>query len=182
MTIKESVLKGVYLVESPIREDERGFLKELIRKNELERSLDFSFNLAQLNHSRSKKNSLRGIHVSPCSKIIYCINGNVQSVIVDLKRNSPTFGKHLSLVIGEENMTVIIIPPYCGNSYLTLSESADYLYLLDESWQPGKEYGIIWNDPSLNINWKIKGEPILSQKDKQNLSLNDYLRKMGFRL
>ena len=90
---------------------------------------------------------------------------------MDFRKNSPTFGKHISIVLGEENKSCVFIPAFCGNSYLVLSEDADYVYLTNEEWSANREIGILWNDPNLKIDWMLEGEPILSEKDKNNPTL-----------
>jgi len=107
---------------------------------------------------------------SPWNKLIYVPNGKVQSVIVDLRKDSKTFGKYQSFVIGEDNKASIFVPKGCGNSYLVLSDEADYTYLTDQEWEPDVEHGILWNDPDIGIDWMLKGEPVLSEKDKDNSS------------
>ena len=130
-----------------------------------------------MNHARSSKNTLRGIHIAPWNKLIYVTSGNVKAVIVDLRENSATFGKYESFVIGDDNRSSIFIPKGFGNSYLVLSEDADYTYLTDEEWSPNREVGVIWNDPTLNIDWGLAEQPILSPKDQQNPSLKEVFPK-----
>ena len=137
----------------------------------MEKIIGKSFVVKQVNHSRSSKNTLRGIHAAPWDKLIYVTKGKVQSVIVDFRKNSPTFGKYISIVLGEENKSCVFIPAFCGNSYLVLSEDADYVYLTNEEWSANREIGILWNDPNLKIDWMLEGEPILSEKDKNNPTL-----------
>lgn len=166
--ITPATLNGVFKIERPTFPDDRGFFRESVRVGDLEQKLGYSFNVKQMNHSRSTKDTLRGIHVAPWNKMIYVTSGTVQAVIVDARKDSPTFGKYESFIIGEDNKASIFIPKGCGNSYLVLSEDADYTYLTDEIWSPGKEHGIIWNDPDLAIKWELTGEPLLSEKDLQN--------------
>ncbi len=171
-TITETELKGVFTINRNIISDERGFFREVFRKDGLEKELGVTIDLVQANHSRSQKGVLRGIHRAAWSKLIYVPNGVVQSVIVDLREDSESFGKYLSVTLGEENKVALFIPPYFGNSLLVLSSQADMTYLVTDYWQPGKEVGIIWNDPDLKINWLIDN-PILSPKDEQNLTIKD---------
>ncbi len=166
-----STIPGLIQIQRPVYTDERGFFKETVRIAELEKELGSPFRVAQMNHARSKKNALRGIHTAPWNKLIYVANGKVQVVIVDLREDSETFGKHESFILGEDNRSSIFIPAHCGNSYLVLSENADYLYLADQEWVPNKEIGIAWNDPDLSIEWKIEGEALLSEKDRKNPTL-----------
>ncbi len=171
-TITETQIPGVYIIESPTFEDERGFFRETFRLPELEARLGFNFNLAQDNHSRTSKGYLRGIHCAPWNKLVYCIRGEVQDVIVDLREGSSTFGKHLSINMGEKNRVRVFVPAGCGHGFLALSEETDFHYLTDQLWEPEKEVGIIWNDPDLNISWQINN-PKVSVKDQENKFLKE---------
>lgn len=167
--ITKTSIEGLVSIKRSTFPDDRGFFRESARIKEIEEATGIEFKVAQMNHSRSGKNSLRGIHIAPWNKLIYVTHGKVQSVVVDLREGSPTYKKYESFIIGEDNKSSIFIPKGMGNSYLVLSDEADYTYLTDEEWAPGRETGILWNDPSLNIVWELNGEdPILSEKDKQN--------------
>lgn len=168
MSNQSQTLQGVVEFNLPTFSDDRGFFREVIRFSQLEKSLTATFVTKQFNHSRSIKNTLRGIHAAPWNKIIYVPHGEVQSVIVDCRKDSPTFGKYQSVVLGEDNRSCIFVPKGCGNSYLVLSDDADYIYLTDVEWAPNMEKGVAWNDPTLAIDWKIEGNPLLSEKDKNN--------------
>ncbi len=166
--ITKTSISGLILIQRPTFPDERGFFRESARIAEIEEAAGVSFDIAQANHARCSKNTLRGIHVAPWNKLIYVPRGSVQEVVVDLREGSPTFGEYESFIIGDENRSSIFIPKGCGNAYLVLSEEADYMYLTDLEWEPNKEIGVAWNDPALGIAWEIEGEPVLSSKDLNN--------------
>jgi dTDP-4-dehydrorhamnose 3,5-epimerase len=166
--IIKSSIEGVEQLDFSMFPDDRGFFKEILRISEINEALGREFVVKQVNHSRSGKNTLRGIHVAPWNKIIYVTKGEVQSIVVDARAGSPTFGKYESAILGDSNRTCIFVPAGCGNSYLVLSDEADYVYLTDQEWAPNQEKGFIWNDPSLGIQWNLEGEPVLSEKDKGN--------------
>lgn len=178
MKIKNTELEGVYLVEPETFEDERGFFREILRKDLIEEKIGNNLNILQMNSVKSKKNVLRGIHIAPWHKIIGCSYGSIQSVVIDFKKDSPTFGKYISTVISEENGMQIFVPAYCGNSYLALSEEARCEYMTNEYWTPKKEVGIIWNDSSLKIPWSISEKPILSKKDEENPRLYEVINQI----
>jgi dTDP-4-dehydrorhamnose 3,5-epimerase len=161
-------LQGVMEFNLTTFPDDRGFFREVVRISRVEEALGKPFITKQVNHSKSTKNTLRGIHVAPWNKLIYVPHGSVQSVIVDCRKDSPTFGKYKSVVLGEENRSCVFVPSGCGNSYLVLSKDADYIYLTDQEWAPNMEKGIAWNDETLTIDWNLEGEPLLSEKDKNN--------------
>ncbi|MGI8419228.1 MAG: dTDP-4-dehydrorhamnose 3,5-epimerase family protein [Candidatus Levyibacteriota bacterium] len=171
--ITPSSLQNVLQIKRPTIIDDRGFFRESVRTSAIEKEIGTPFVVVQANHARSTKNTLRGIHSAPWNKLIYVPRGIVQSVIVDLRKDSPTFGKHESFIIGEEDRTSIFVPAGCGNAYLVLSDDADYTYLTDQEWTPDKEYGIAWDDPTLGISWKFDTEPILSERDKNNLTFQE---------
>jgi len=164
-------LQGVEEFNLATFSDDRGFFREVVRLSQVGEKLDKPFVVKQFNHARSTtKNTLRGIHVAPWNKIIYVSHGSVQSVIVDCRKDSSTFGKYKSVILGEENRSCVFVPAGCGNSYLILSEDADYMYLTDQEWAPNLEKAVAWNDEALGIEWKLDGEPLLSEKDKVNPS------------
>lgn len=171
--ISKTSLLGLILIQRQTFSDERGFFREPARIREIEEAAGIKFAIAQMNHARSSKNTLRGIHVAPWNKLVYVTSGNVKAVIIDLRQDSATFGKYESLVIGDDNRSSIFIPKGFGNSYLVLSEEADYTYLTDEEWEPDREVGIIWNDPTLGIDWGFTQPPLLSEKDQKNPTLKD---------
>ena len=165
-------LAGVFLIERPTFVDERGFLREIERRTDLTRAVSRPITHAQWTHSRSRKGVLRGIHVAQWNKCVYVVSGNVQAVVVDVRRDSPTFGQHESLIIGEKRRAAVFVPAGCGNSFLVLSSRVDFMYSVDAEWYPGGEFGIAWNDSDLGIRWKIK-QPLLSEKDERNPTVRE---------
>lgn len=176
-TLTTFKIEGLLQIAIPTFNDDRGFFKEVVRISEIEKILGSGFSAKQVNHARSVKNTLRGIHVAPWNKIIYATRGKVQVVIVDFRENSPTFGQHESIVIGDENRSCVFVPAFCGNSYLVLSGDADYIYITDKEWEANQEQGVAWNDPDLKISWMLEGEPLLSEKDKNNPQLSSVFPK-----
>jgi dTDP-4-dehydrorhamnose 3,5-epimerase len=167
-----SGVQGSAVFNLPVFPDERGFFKEIVRLSQVEAKLGKPFMVKQVNHARSAKNTLRGIHAAPWNKLLYVVRGKIQSVVVDCRKDSPTFGKYQSIVLGEEDKSCLLVPAGCGNSYLVLSEDADYVYLTDQEWAPNLEKGFAWNDPAIAVRWQIEGEPLLSEKDKNNPSFS----------
>lgn len=170
-TITKTSIQGLVLIKRPTLVDNRGFFREPVRIRELEEVTGIRFDVKQMNHARSSKNTLRGIHIAPWNKLIYAVRGRVQVVAVDFREKSETYGKYESFIIGEDNRESIFVSKGIGNSYLVLSEEADYAYLTDDEWTPERERGVAWNDPILNIPWQLDGEPVLSDKDKNNPKL-----------
>jgi dTDP-4-dehydrorhamnose 3,5-epimerase len=165
--VTTTAIAGVFLIERPTFSDDRGFFREIERRGELNQAVQQQIAHAQWNHSRSTRGVLRGIHVAEWNKCTYVVRGNAQVVVVDVRPDSPTFGRHESLVLGEKRRAAVYVPADCGNSFLVLNATVDFMYSVDAEWYPGGEYGIAWNDPDLGIKWKVR-HPLLSDKDQQN--------------
>jgi len=168
--IEETKLAGVFIISRPVFKDDRGFFRETFRKADLEVKLGFTFEPVQQNHSRSSKETLRGIHIAPWHKLVTCTNGLVQQVVVDTRPESETFGEFISVALGEDNFKSVFIPAGCGNAFLVLSDHADYNYLTTEYWSAGKEKEVAWNDETIGIDWQTSS-PVLSEKDAKNPTL-----------
>lgn len=173
--IQKTNIEGLLVVEGgKTFEDDRGFFREPFRRNEFEEALGKPWVHVQENHAFSKKDVLRGIHVAPWDKFIYCPYGEVLSVVVDVRCDSPTFKQVFKMQIGFSNKVKLFIPAGLGNSYLIISDEAVYEYQVNQYYSAGMEQGIAWNDSELGIDWPVP-EPLLSEKDRNNLSLKEYL-------
>ena len=137
--------------------------------------LGTNVDFVQDNISRSSKNVLRGMHFQknyPQGKIVKASRGEILDVIVDLRKNSPTYGTWESFKLSEQNKLQVWIPPGFAHGFLVLSDSADFEYKCTEYYHPEDEHCLIWNDPEVANDWPIK-EPILSAKDRRGLFLKD---------
>lgn len=173
--IRKTKIEGLLIVEGgKTFEDDRGFFREPYRRNEFEDFLGKPWIHVQENHAFSQKDVLRGIHVAPWDKMIYVPSGRVLSVVVDLRRDSPTFKQYEAIEIGDNQRVKLFVPSGLGNSYLILSEVAVYEYQVNQYYSPGMERAIAWDDPDLAINWPV-ANPILSDKDQNNPSFKDFL-------
>jgi len=165
---KKLSFPGLVLIKPKVFEDERGFFLERYKKTDFE-AFGITTEFIQDNHSKSKLGVLRGLHFQKKpfeqAKLIRCIKGKIFDVVVDLRRDSPTFSKHYSVELSEENKLMLYIPRGFAHGFQVLSEEAEVIYKVDNVYAPAYESGIIWNDPTLKIDWPIK-EPILSEKDK----------------
>ncbi len=177
MEIKERKLKGVFEITLEPIFDDRGFF---MRTYDVKIFKEFGLNKewVQENHSRSeKKGILRGLHfqLPPFSetKLVRCIKGAVFDVFVDLRVNSDTFGEWDYIVLSEENKKMIFIPRGFAHGFCTLTEYSEVLYKVDNYYSKQHERGIIWNDKAINIDWPVNN-PILSEKDKKNLTFNEF--------
>ena len=171
MKIINTKIKGLKIIKSKIFKDNRGFLRETFRKNLLNNQ-DFPFDIM----SYSKKNVLRGLHFqskNSQAKIITVTHGKIMDVAVDLRKNSPTFGKHFSLVISHNDDFSFYIPKNFAHGFLCLSKYCTINYKCSDYRNSNFEKTLLWNDPEIKIKWPIKN-PILSKKDKlANLTLKD---------
>lgn len=173
MRVIETELPGVLIIEPRVYADSRGFFLESYHALRLaEFGIKESF--VQDNHSCSVRGTLRGLHYQlrrPQAKLCRVVIGEVYDVAVDIRRDSPDFGRWVGVVLSAENKRQLYVPPGFAHGFLVLSERAEFLYKCDQFYTPGDEYGIAWNDPALGIEWPLYGPPILSDKDQRN----DYL-------
>jgi len=176
MAIKftKTSLPGVLLIEPDIFQDDRGFFLETYhQKKYAEGEVVKSF--VQDNRSHSQKNVLRGLHYqlrNPQAKLVYVIKGEIFDVAVDIRRGSPTFCKWEGVYLSSENNRQIFVPEGFAHGFCVLSETADVLYKCSDFYNPDDDFGILWSDPAIGIEWPVK-EPILSPKDSQYLTLRD---------
>lgn len=171
--IQKTSIEGLLILKRPKYEDERGFFREIFHIDEIEKTLGIEFKGIQMNHSHSNPKALRGIHAENWNKIIYPVNGEVFVAIVDIRPDSPTFGKFETFVTNHENRIALFVSKGLANSYcITGTQSADYIYLVDAYYDGTDQRAIAFDDPDLNIKWPIEN-PIISQKDKNNPRLRD---------
>ncbi len=165
MKLINTKIKGLKIIKSKVFRDKRGFLRETYQKKILGKN-DFPFDVM----SFSKKNVLRGLHFqskNSQAKIITVTNGRIMDVAVDLRKNSPTFGKYFSIVIDYKDDFSFYIPKNFAHGFLCLSNNCTINYKCSDYRNPKYEKTLSWNDPKINIRWPIKN-PILSNKDKFN--------------
>jgi len=175
-------LEGLFLITPTMHGDNRGFFTERFRED-LFNEQGIFFDIKQVNHSRSSPGVLRGLHYQwgpPQGKLITCLAGKIQDVVVDIRAKSKTFGKYESVVLAEDRPQWLLVPPGFAHGFCVLEgNNADVLYFVDNYWNPNGEGGIFWNDPDLNINWLCEN-PLVSDKDKKNNSFEVYKSKLFF--
>lgn len=173
MQVTETEIPDVKIVKPKVFGDERGFFLETFEQKRYQQMLDINFNFVQDNHSRSQKGVLRGLHFqkqNPQGKLVRVVRGQVYDVVVDIRKDSKTFGKWISIILSEENKTQLWIPPGLAHGFVVLSDIADFEYKCTNYYDPKSEESLLWNDPTVNIDWPITN-PILSTKDKQGKTL-----------
>ena len=172
---KETPIIGVYEIEVKKYGDNRGYFMETYRKKDFDEA-GLVYNFIQDNQSKSKKGVLRGLHFQkqfPQAKLVRCIEGEVFDACVDLRKGSPTYGKWYGVVLSAERGNQFMIPRGFAHGFVVLSETATFCYKVDEFYHPEDEGGLMWDDPDIGIDWPYKEEPLLSEKDKVNLSLKE---------
>jgi dTDP-4-dehydrorhamnose 3,5-epimerase len=168
-------LKGVLVLEPRIFTDTRGFFFESYSVRAMEETgIHESF--VQDNHSYSVKNVVRGLHYQIChpqAKLIRVVAGEILDVAVDLRRNSPTFGKWHGVKLSGENFKMLWIPAGLAHGFSVRSNTAHVLYKATDFYHPECERTLAWNDPDIKIDWELKGDPIVSVKDSQGVMLRN---------
>ena len=168
MEFAPTKFKGAWLIKPRVFQDERGFFLETYSQRVFgEKGINIDF--VQDNHSMSvTKGVLRGIHFQKPphaqTKLVRVTKGSVYDVIVDLRKNSTTYGQWEGFNLSADNFLMLLIPKGFGHGFCTLEENTEFLYKVDEFYAPESDSGIIWNDPTLAINWPVT-DPVLSEKD-----------------
>ncbi len=175
MNVIKTALNEVLILEPTIFGDERGFFQESYNKKAFDKAIGTHTNFVQDNHSRSKKNILRGLHYQikqPQGKLVRVVQGSVFDVAVDLRKSSATFAQWVGVELSDENHRQLWVPPGFAHGFLVLSEQADFVYKTTDYYAPEHECSICWNDSTIGINWP-ECTPILSSKDEQAVTLSN---------
>ena len=172
MKIILTPLKDLYIIEPVVFTDNRGFFFESYNEAKLQEA-GLNYNFIQDNHSKSSYGVLRGLHYQnnpyAQAKLVRVTQGKVLDVVVDIRKNSPTYLQHFSLELSDENKLQLLIPAGFAHGFVVLSDTCEFLYKCDNYSNKSSEGGIAYNDPALNIDWMIPEEDIiLSEKDTHN--------------
>ena len=171
MKIKSTPLKDCYIIEPTVFEDERGYFYEKFNEQKFEELTGMNGHFVQDNISKSSYGVLRGVHLQKGehaqAKLVSCLAGKVFDVAVDLRQDSPTFGKWFGIELTPENKLQLYVPRGFGHGFSVLSDTAIFAYKCDNFYEKDAEGSVIWNDEDLNIDWKLPKEVIqLSDKDQ----------------
>ncbi|WP_352421935.1 dTDP-4-dehydrorhamnose 3,5-epimerase [Proteiniphilum sp.] len=172
MHIVETEIKGIVIIEPTVFSDERGYFFESFSQKEFEQKVSKTV-FVQDNESRSRYGVVRGLHFQrppyEQAKLVRVVKGKVLDVVVDIRKESPTYGQHVATELSEDNKRSLFIPHGFAHGYATLSEEAVFQYKCDHYYMPDYEGAILWNDPKLGIDWLLSPEDIiLSEKDRRN--------------
>ena len=180
MKVKATLFNEVFILKPKVFNDKRGSFMESFNEKEIEKVLGRKINFCQDNQTLSKKGVLRGLHyqLPPFSqtKLVQVVQGKVLDMIVDIRKESPTFGKHFSCELSQENQIQLIIPRGFAHGYITLSENSIFIYKVDQFYNFESEGSIAPDDPALGIDWQLSpSEWIQSEKDKKHPKLAEAL-------
>ncbi len=176
MNILPTPIKDLIIIEPRVFEDDRGYFFESYNAKTLQ-ELGFEHSFIQDNVSKSTKGVLRGLHFQKTpyaqGKLVQVLNGAVLDVAVDLRSGSETYGHHFSIELNDQNKRLFYIPEGFAHGFLTLADDTIFSYKCTNIYNKESEGGLMWNDPSLNINWGIDN-PILSEKDLEYIDFNNF--------
>ena len=175
MNVSETSLPGVLLITPKVFGDDRGFFLESYNEKRMA-DMGIRERFVQDNHSCSAQNVLRGLHYQiqhPQGKLVRVVAGEIFDVAVDLRTKSPTFGRWHGVTLSADNKRMLWVPPGMAHGFYVLSSNAQVLYKTTDFYYPEFERTLAWNDPDLNIAWKLRGEPIVSAKDALGIPFKD---------
>lgn len=178
MKITPTTIPDVLLLEPAVHGDHRGFFMETFRQSWFDKHAP-GVQFVQDNHSRSGRGILRGLHYQlqqPQGKLVRVVAGEIYDVAVDMRADSPTFGRSVGIHLSEQNRHQLWVPPGFAHGFYVISEHAEMVYKCTDYYAPDDEYSLQWNDPALDIKWPLvpgAGEPVLSEKDRAGLLLRD---------
>lgn len=170
-------IPDVLIIEPKVFGDARGFFYESFNAKRFAEVTGVTLPFVQDNHSRSARHVLRGLHYQiqqPQGKLVRATVGEVLDVVVDIRKSSPTFGKSEAVVLSADNKRMLWVPPGFAHGFVVLSETAEFLYKTTDYYAPEFERSLLWNDPALDIDWKLNGAtPLLAAKDQAAKLLKD---------
>jgi dTDP-4-dehydrorhamnose 3,5-epimerase len=177
MEFLTTLISGLLIIKPDVFADERGYFFESYNEEKFRAGgVDVSFR--QDNESKSKKSVVRGLHCQapPFSqgKLVRVIKGSVIDIAVDIRKNSPTYGKYVPVLLSEENKTMFWIPAGFAHGFVTLEDDTIFSYKCTEVYNKAAERSILWNDPDLAIDWGVN-EPVVSERDKQSPLFRDFV-------
>jgi len=183
MKIEQTPIPDLYVFKPTIYEDNRGYFFESYNQRFF-REKGIYTNFVQDNQSISVKNVIRGLHfqnIAPQAKLVRCVVGKVYDVVIDLRKNSPTYKQSFGIELSEDNMMMMFVPKGFAHGFSTLSDVAVFHYKCDELYLPSQDGGINYRDPEFNIDWKVDmNESIISEKDSQLPVLSEIEASLRF--
>ena len=178
MKFTRTEIEDVIIIEPKVHGDERGYFVETFRADKLEKFLGYKINFSQDNESKSSRGVLRGLHyqLAPAAqtKLVRVIQGSVLDVAVDIRKNSPTFGKYVAVELSGENKKQMLVPRGFAHGFVVLQDDTTFAYKVDNYYSPENDRGIAFDDEALNIDWLVEHKELnLSQKDTKQPKLSE---------
>ena len=176
MNITPTEIPDVLIIEPRVFEDQRGFFFESYNEKIFQEKTGLDVQFVQDNHSRSAQNVLRGLHYQieqPQGKLVRVVAGEIFDVVVDLRKNSPTFGQWVGSTLSAQNKRQLWVPIGFAHGFCVISDFAEVLYKTSDYYAPQHERCVIWNDPNLAIAWPLQGEPTVSAKDQAGVAFKE---------
>ena len=173
MDVQTTAIPGLLLIQPKVFRDPRGFFTETFQSQRYH-DAGIASAFVQDNFSRSSKGTLRGLHYQiqhPQGKLVQVLRGKIFDVVVDLRKSSTAFGRWLGFELSEENCQQVFVPPGCAHGFCVLTDSVDFTYKCTDYYFPEHERTLLWNDPTIGIEWPLTDEPILSAKDRAGIPL-----------
>lgn len=176
MRVIETGLKDCFLIDLDSFGDDRGFFMESFNQNRIFDNLELDFEVRQVNFASSSKNVLRGLHYQDKpyaqSKLVGVTRGAVLDLVVDLRKDSPTYLKHYKAILDRPTLQ-LLVPKGFAHGYLSLADDTLFYYFVDEFYSPDHEKGLLFNDPTLNLSWDLEDDPVISEKDLKQPTLQN---------
>jgi len=184
MQVESTKLKDCYIIRDTVFEDSRGYFFESFNQQKFQSLTGLNVAFVQDNQSQSSKGVLRGLHFQQeehaQAKLVRVLKGSVLDVAVDIRQGSPTFGEHIAVELTANNHTQLFVPRGFAHGFIVLEDETVFFYKCDNYYNKASEAGIMFNDTNLNIDWQLnEAEFILSDKDKNNLTLAQYKQAVG---
>ncbi|MGI5887861.1 MAG: dTDP-4-dehydrorhamnose 3,5-epimerase [Oscillospiraceae bacterium] len=181
-SVTETGIEGLVVIDPTVFGDNRGYFMETWNTRDFA-EIGLGVEFVQDNQSFSRRGVLRGLHLQiehPQGKLVRVIDGEVFDVAVDLRKGSSTFGKWFGVILSGENKKQFFIPEGFAHGFEVLSDTATFVYKVTRLYAPGDEMGIRYDDPDIGVKWPDPGiEPILSEKDKKNISFKEAVKQLG---
>lgn len=170
MIAEKTLIEGCFVIKPMVFEDNRGFFMESFNSVKFQEKTGIETTFVQDNQSCSSYGVIRGLHAQSGehaqAKLVSVLNGKVLDVVVDARKESPTYGKTFQIILSSVNKSQLFVPKGCLHGFVALSETAHFFYKCDQFYNKASEIGVLYNDPALNIDWKVAEESqIVSEKD-----------------
>lgn len=177
MKVTDTKIPDVKIIEPNVFEDERGFFFESFNHTKFENAIGYSVSFVQDNHSKSSKGILRGLHYQlpphAQGKLVRVVQGEVFDVAVDIRKSSPTYGQWVGAILTSDNKRQLWIPKGFAHGFVTVSDTAEFLYKTTDYYAPEYERSIRWDDRSIGVDWPENQLPIVSEKDANALDFKN---------